>query len=66
MIRLVTSFRRKMSVRKQTGSLALEQILFIGAVVAMSAGVWAFYDDIGAYFTNFAVADAPQNFGARN
>lgn len=35
---------------KERGSLALEQVLFIGAIVAMSVGLFAFYDDMRVYF----------------
>jgi len=34
------------------GSLALEQVLFIGAIVGMSAGIFAFYDELRTYFQN--------------
>ena len=39
----------------ERGSLALEQILFIGAVVALGVGVWAFYGNLSSYFANFKV-----------
>lgn len=48
---------------KEKGSLALEQILFIGAIVTMSVGIFAFYGDLRQYFTDFSVAGAPQNVG---
>lgn len=58
--------RKLINVRRdETGSLALEQVLFIGAVVALSAGVWAFYGNIGGFFTNFSVTAPPANFGAQ-
>ena len=40
----------------EKGSLALEQVLFIGAVVAMSLGLFAFYDKLGVYFQNFDIS----------
>ena len=39
----------------QRGSLALEQVLFIGAIVAMSLGLFAFYGKLGSYFQNFDI-----------
>ena len=50
--------------RQERGSLALEQVLFIGAVVAMSVGLYAFYNDLGGYFSNFSTASPPSNVGA--
>lgn len=55
--------RKLFIVKKEKGSLALEQILFIGAIVTMSVGIFAFYGDIQQYFTDFSVAGAPQNVG---
>ncbi|MCB0360742.1 MAG: hypothetical protein KDD44_13935, partial [Bdellovibrionales bacterium] len=43
----------------QRGSLALEQVLFIGAIVTMSVGLYSFYDDLRSYFDSFSVAGAP-------
>jgi hypothetical protein len=40
----------RLKTKNEKGSLALEQVLFIGAVVAMSAGIFAFYQDISGYF----------------
>lgn len=42
--------------RNEKGSLALEQVLFIGAVVLMSLGLFAFYDKLGNYFQNFDIS----------
>ena len=39
--------------KNSRGSLALEQVLFIAAIIALSAGIYAFYNDISAYFSNF-------------
>ena len=43
----------------QRGSLALEQVLFIGAIVTMSLGLFAFYDNLAAYFRNFNITSLP-------
>jgi hypothetical protein len=61
-MRVVTAKFEK-SVRNQKGSLALEQVLFIGAVVAMATGLYAFYGDISQYFTNVDFAAAPTGVG---
>ena len=53
-------------VNNRRGSLALEQVLFIGAVVAMATGLYAFYGDISQYFTNVDFAAAPQGVGSTN
>ena len=37
----------------EKGSLALEQILFIGAVVVLAGGIGAFYSNLGDYFSAF-------------
>ena len=42
--------------RNERGSLALEQVLFIGAIVAMSVGLFAFYDDMRLYFDGVNVS----------
>ena len=47
----------------QKGSLALEQVLFIGAIVTMSIGIYAFYGDLRSYFESFSVAQAPTGVG---
>ena len=49
--------------RNQKGSLALEQVLFIGAIVTMSIGIYAFYGDLRSYFDTFSVAQAPTGVG---
>jgi hypothetical protein len=49
----------------EKGSLALEHILFIGAVVALSAGLFVFYDNLSTYFSNVDFADPPTNVGGR-
>ena len=40
--------------KNERGSLALEQILFIGAIVVMSTGILAFYGSMNDYFANFS------------
>lgn len=46
-------------LKSERGSLALEQVLFIGAIVTMSLGLFAFYDKLSNYFSNFDVSDLP-------
>ncbi len=46
------------------GSLALEQVLFIGAVVAMAAGLFLFYENISDYLSAVGFSAAPVNLGA--
>jgi hypothetical protein len=48
----------------QKGSLALEQVLFIGAVVALAAGLFVFYENLADYFSNIGFATPPTNIGA--
>jgi hypothetical protein len=43
----------------ERGSLALEQVLFIGAVVAMGAGVLTFYTNLGNYFGGVQLPTPP-------
>lgn len=50
---------KKMLLKNQKGSLALEQVLFIGAVVTMSLGLFAFYDNLSSYFKNFNISNLP-------
>lgn len=38
----------------EKGSLALEQVLFIMAVVLIAGGLFAFYRSMGDYFTDFS------------
>lgn len=51
-------------VENERGSLALEQVLFIAAVVTMSIGLFAFYGNIRDYFSNISLATPPSNIGA--
>ena len=44
---------------KERGRLALEQVLFIGAIVALSAGIYAFYDRLGTYFQTVNIPSVP-------
>lgn len=57
---------RNNDLHNERGSLALEHILFIGAIVALSAGLFAFYSNISEYFANIGFAGAPQNLGQQN
>lgn len=43
---------RRQKGENQRGSLALEQVLFIGAIVALGTAVYAFYGKLGNYFQN--------------
>lgn len=45
--------KRSLPRMNERGSLALEQVLFIGAIVAMSLGLFTFYGKLGSYFQNF-------------
>jgi uncharacterized protein (UPF0333 family) len=49
----------------ERGSLSLEHILFIGAVVLIAAGLGTFYGNISNYFTNVNLGDAT-NVGGFN
>ena len=40
----------------ERGSLALEQVLFIGAIITMSAGLFIFYDKLSAYFSSVDIS----------
>lgn len=53
------SCTRKKIEKCERGSLALEQVLFIGAIVTMSLGLFAFYDKLADYFSNFDVSELP-------
>ena len=46
-------------IKSERGSLALEQILIIAAIVTMSAGLFVFYENISSYFRNFNIANLP-------
>lgn len=61
---IVDYYSYKINLKSERGSLALEQVLFIGAVVALAAGLFAFYDNLSAYFSNIGFADSPTNFGS--
>ena len=50
---------RKTTEWSERGSLALEHVLFIGAVVAMFAGVSVFYNNMSDYFSGIAVPKPP-------
>ena len=53
----------KMTDNNEKGSLALEQVLFIGAVVAMAAGLFLFYENISVYLSSVGFSAAPLNIG---
>lgn len=48
----------------ERGSLSLEHILFIGAVVALSLGITVFYNNISTYFSGVGFATAPTGIGS--
>jgi hypothetical protein len=56
----------KGAAREEKGSLALEQILFIGAIVALSAGLFVFYDNLSSYFSSVGFATAPTAVGSQS
>ena len=53
----------KKVIDSEKGSLALEHILFIGAVVALSAGLFIFYNNLSDYFANIGFSAPPTNVG---
>lgn len=42
-----------MKIKNEKGSLALEQVLFIGAVVLLAVGIGVFYQNLSDFFANF-------------
>jgi len=44
---------------KERGSLALEQVLFIGAIALVGVGITAFYGKLEGYFQSVDVAANP-------
>ncbi len=48
---------------KERGSLSLEHILFIGAVVLITAGLSAFYGNMNTYFSNIGFSAPPSSIG---
>lgn len=60
--------QKLISVRKnrERGSLALEQVLFIGAIVALSAGIYAFYNRLGTYFQTVNIPTVPASSSGAN
>lgn len=48
----------------EKGSLSLEHILFIGAVVLITAGLSAFYSNISTYFAGVGFSASPVNVGS--
>lgn len=57
---------RWLVIRSERGSLALEQVLFIGAIVALSAGLFVFYDNLSNYFRNIGFATSPTGIGGQS
>lgn len=53
-------------IRSQKGSLSLEQVLYIGAVVAISTGLFTFYGNISNYLENVGFSSSPSNLGNIN
>lgn len=47
------------NMKKERGSLSLEHILFIGAVVLLSAGISTFYTNINTFFSSVSFTDTP-------
>jgi len=56
---------RLLNKNKERGNLALEQILFITAIVLLSAGVAIFYDNLSGYFKTFSVGNAPTSLDGK-
>ncbi len=54
-----TSHPALVSSQNERGSLALEQVLFIGAVLTMSVGLFAFYDNVANYLRSVNIAALP-------
>ena len=55
---------RRADVQDQRGSLSLEHVLFIGAVVALSAALFGFYGKLSQYFTDIDIDSVPTSVGA--
>ncbi len=45
---------------REKGSISLEYILFVVAVVAVSGGILAFYTNIGDWFENITLPAQPE------
>lgn len=52
--------------KSEKGSLALEQVLFIGAVVLISGGLFAFYGNLGDYFASVNIESVPSEIDVSN
>ena len=50
---------RSKRLNNEKGSLALEQVLFIGAITLVAVGVYAFYNNLGGYFSNVNLPAQP-------
>ncbi|MCB0343615.1 MAG: hypothetical protein KDD66_00785 [Bdellovibrionales bacterium] len=53
----------KAKAKEEKGSLSLEQILFVAAVVGIGAGLTAFYGNISSYLTNVGFNAPPSGLG---
>lgn len=49
----------KTKMREDRGSLSLEQVLFIGAIVIIAGGLTNFYSEIGQYFSTTSFGNGP-------
>jgi hypothetical protein len=47
------------SLKNERGSLALEQVLFIGAAIALSVGIFTFYEGMRGYFEGVSIGALP-------
>lgn len=45
-------------MKKERGSLALEQVLFISAIVILGGAVAVFYNRLGTYFQTVPIPEA--------
>ena len=48
---------RRAEIDDERGSLALEHVLFIGAVVALAGAIYAFYGQLDEYFEGIDLRD---------
>lgn len=56
----------KLRKANQSGSLSLEQALFIGAIVGMFGAIFTFYDKLGGYFSNITFDNLPTSVSSTN
>ena len=55
----------RLKENNEKGSLALEQILFIGAVIAISGAIAIYYNGLGDYFKAASVGTPPSITAAK-